>query len=57
MQFTAASEDDGPEQLHTLLPHLTRDGLFRAASLPIVKDSSANKCGAICSPAEIPPIP
>jgi len=30
-----------------------RAGLFETAALPIVKDSSANKCGVICSSLEI----
>ena len=36
-----------------LSPSQARAALFEATGLPIVKDSSANKCGAICSPAEI----
>jgi len=41
------------EGANLFLTHEARAALFDAVQLPIVKDSSANKCGVICSSMEI----
>ena len=41
------------EGANLFFTHEARAALFDACSLPIIKDSSANKCGVICSSMEI----